>query len=809
VGGDTVYKLSARVEAIVRAAKADGRFNACQLRETVNFLNESTTDVETLRENGINSRAADNIVAHRNGPDEQFGTGDDDLFDDLGELDAIAFVGPVTLGQVVSTITERCFDDLDSRPIIDSTTFDSSTGGGFTRDNVELEAAMTLNGITGAKLHEVLTSTDSRDRTIFSRIRKNKKMEGFTFNYDIDEVPWNSEAMDAREALPYVALSIESGRFEQEDGGERELSLGTDVMDDTYYDTREFALLDHDMVVRGRVRWDTDTEVRRLLIAAKFGSNVNDEGLKQAAKVDVRTEGGRHMATLDRDVMSGTVPWSGRSVPIEPIAEVYDRLVTAEALPDIDGHEQVLLLDPMVHIRSFRSRYHLNEAGLANIQRYHRNGHVRIEAIVNYLQKGVDAGTIDVSLAQQAIEMGNGILDGSLVETTAAPQLEALGATTDVVMPDEFTAPTDQLELDKQQVISETVDSLMQDFDDLIDDIDRDVTGTRGLDGEDYVDMYVAWQRLIQPSLAPKTTYKPFLERHNSVSDTAEAVGNFNEFAEQQVGLGNDDFEDFEPMNEEMWANLGKHLEYEWMKTSRRMVRAAALSSNALWFDMAREFYVPRSNRSAFSNFIIDTMDYTEMVSQPEWDGIAVDDQNPAHTIDPAKIFHTTLVNEVQIELGSEEPYLERLEQLKMELEADPGNEEIQRQLNITYQEAELYKMGGGPGMSSDEVLPQEVESIIQDKAEDMAHEIQRSLDFYAATAADSKIDKIAVSGGTAAIPSLVRTIERISGVKTELINPFRNISYDDSKFSPDRIQRWSPIAAISVGLALRRTNER
>lgn len=135
--------------------------------------------------------------------------------------------------------------------------------------------------------------------------------------------------------------------------------------------------------------------------------------------------------------------------------------------------------------------------------------------------------------------------------------------------------------------------------------------------------------------------------------------------------------------------------------------------------------------------------------------------------------------------------------------------EEIQRQLNITYQEAELYKMGGGPGMASDEVLPQEVESIIQDKAEDMAHEIQRSLDFYAATAADSKIDKIAVSGGTAAIPSLVRTIERISGVKSELVNPFENISYDERQFSPERLQRWAPIAAVSVGLALRRTNER
>lgn len=135
--------------------------------------------------------------------------------------------------------------------------------------------------------------------------------------------------------------------------------------------------------------------------------------------------------------------------------------------------------------------------------------------------------------------------------------------------------------------------------------------------------------------------------------------------------------------------------------------------------------------------------------------------------------------------------------------------EEIQRQLNITYQEAETYKMGGSPGSRGNEVLPQEVERIIQDKAESMAHEIQRSLDFYAATAATSKIDKIVVSGGTAAIPSLVRTISRISGVPAELANPFRNVSYDERQFSPDRIQRWAPIAAVAVGLALRRTNER
>lgn len=135
--------------------------------------------------------------------------------------------------------------------------------------------------------------------------------------------------------------------------------------------------------------------------------------------------------------------------------------------------------------------------------------------------------------------------------------------------------------------------------------------------------------------------------------------------------------------------------------------------------------------------------------------------------------------------------------------------EDIQKQLNITYHEAELYKMGGSPGAQTDEVLPHEVEKIIGERAEDMASEIQRSIDFYAATAADSRIDRIVVTGGTAAIPSLVRIIARTSGVPAELMNPFRNISYDERLFSPDRIQKFAPISAVAVGLALRRTNER
>ena len=48
----------------------------------------------------------DGIVEHRNGPDGDLGTGDDDIYDSLEELDAVDFVGPVTLDRLADWATE-------------------------------------------------------------------------------------------------------------------------------------------------------------------------------------------------------------------------------------------------------------------------------------------------------------------------------------------------------------------------------------------------------------------------------------------------------------------------------------------------------------------------------------------------------------------------------------------------------------------------------------------------------------------------------------------------------------------------------
>jgi type IV pilus assembly protein PilM len=72
------------------------------------------------------------------------------------------------------------------------------------------------------------------------------------------------------------------------------------------------------------------------------------------------------------------------------------------------------------------------------------------------------------------------------------------------------------------------------------------------------------------------------------------------------------------------------------------------------------------------------------------------------------------------------------------------------------------------------------------------------------ATSADAHIARIFLSGGSSKIPALVKTIEGRTGVPVEVMNPFRNIDIGSGKFDPDYLQTVAPMAAVSVGLALR-----
>ncbi len=72
--------------------------NITHAAETLTFVNHWTTTFDVLDYDArISSRAATNIIAHRDGPDGIYGTDDDDPFDTIEELDAVPYVGPATL----------------------------------------------------------------------------------------------------------------------------------------------------------------------------------------------------------------------------------------------------------------------------------------------------------------------------------------------------------------------------------------------------------------------------------------------------------------------------------------------------------------------------------------------------------------------------------------------------------------------------------------------------------------------------------------------------------------------------------------
>ncbi len=126
--------------------------------------------------------------------------------------------------------------------------------------------------------------------------------------------------------------------------------------------------------------------------------------------------------------------------------------------------------------------------------------------------------------------------------------------------------------------------------------------------------------------------------------------------------------------------------------------------------------------------------------------------------------------------------------------------EEIQKRLKMTYEEAEALKIRERDAGAQSV----EVEKIIQATAEQLATEVRRSLEFFAASSSGGEIKKIFLSGGCAKIQMLPGLIEERISMPVEVFNPFTKIECNPDAFDPEYIKQIAPLAAVGVGLALR-----
>ncbi len=100
--------------AFVDGKTDDSGYSECELETAVAHLNDPATTVDGLRADGMHSRAARNLIEHRDGPDGVAGTDDDDLFDDIVEVDDVYYVGPVAISQLVAIVADLCVAPTDS-----------------------------------------------------------------------------------------------------------------------------------------------------------------------------------------------------------------------------------------------------------------------------------------------------------------------------------------------------------------------------------------------------------------------------------------------------------------------------------------------------------------------------------------------------------------------------------------------------------------------------------------------------------------------------------------------------------------------
>jgi type IV pilus assembly protein PilM len=131
--------------------------------------------------------------------------------------------------------------------------------------------------------------------------------------------------------------------------------------------------------------------------------------------------------------------------------------------------------------------------------------------------------------------------------------------------------------------------------------------------------------------------------------------------------------------------------------------------------------------------------------------------------------------------------------------------EAIQKELNLPFESAEHIKRG----QPVDGVTFEDVQPVLHAMTENVLLEIQKTFDFFKATASSDRIDRIVVSGGASRVDGFTASLQERFNTAVETFDPFKMISFEPGKLGVSDPEGLSATAAVAVGLALRKTGDR
>lgn len=124
----------------------------------------------------------------------------------------------------------------------------------------------------------------------------------------------------------------------------------------------------------------------------------------------------------------------------------------------------------------------------------------------------------------------------------------------------------------------------------------------------------------------------------------------------------------------------------------------------------------------------------------------------------------------------------------------------LQKELDLSFEDAERLKKGESVAGVADEHRA----TILRSVSDILILEIQKTFDFFRATASGENIQRIYVAGGTARVPGLVDLLREEFAMPVEELYPFRKIVINPGRHNEEQIRELAPRLAIAVGLALR-----
>jgi type IV pilus assembly protein PilM len=130
--------------------------------------------------------------------------------------------------------------------------------------------------------------------------------------------------------------------------------------------------------------------------------------------------------------------------------------------------------------------------------------------------------------------------------------------------------------------------------------------------------------------------------------------------------------------------------------------------------------------------------------------------------------------------------------------------EALQKELSLPFEQADqLKRTHAADGATYEDAKP-----VLRAVSENVMLEIQKTFDFFKATAASDRIDRIVVSGGASRAEGFSEMLTERFQAPVEFFDPFKRVALD-KKFQGEAQADVAPTVAVAVGLALRRVGDR